>query len=55
MDINRYFNVDFDDASRVLTITISKDDDKYNTLRAESGDPCAHPDRGWRPGFFNGR
>jgi enoyl-CoA hydratase/carnithine racemase len=32
MDINRYFNVDFDEASRVLAITISKDDDKYNTF-----------------------
>ena len=29
MDINRFFTIEFNDESRVLTVTINKDDDKY--------------------------
>lgn len=32
MDINRFFNIEFNDESRVLTVTINKDDDKYNSF-----------------------
>ncbi len=32
MEINRFFNIEFDDASRVLTITIDTGGDKYNSF-----------------------
>ena len=32
MNVSRFFNVDFDEQTRQLTITIDKEDDKYNSF-----------------------